>query len=140
MLVSGVAGADDVAAARKHFIEGVKYFQEGDFEGARASFRGAEDEHHTAVTVYNIALAEERLSHPQLAVDAYEAYLAEVGPDAEFGSAATLAIVQIKGRSARVRVETRPPGARVFVDGSSLAAPTPATTLVTVGRHHIVVE
>lgn len=140
ILASHIAQADDVVVARKYFVEGVRRFQDGDFEGARASFRGAEAEHHAAVTVYNIALAEERLSHPQLAVDAYQAYLAEAGNDAEFGAAALLAVEQIKGRSPRVRVETRPPGARVFVDGSPLADATPATTLVAVGRHHIAVE
>ncbi len=131
---------DDIAAARKDFAEGVRLFQEGDFEGARASFRSAEAEHHAAVTLYNIARAEERLGHPQLAVDAYRGYLNEAGEGAELSAAAALAVEQIKGRSARVRVETRPSGARVFLDGAALAEATPVTLLVPIGRHHIVVE
>ena len=133
-------GDDDVAAARTHFIEGVKRFEAGDIEGARAFFRRAESEHHAPVTLYNIARAEERLAHPQAAVDAYEAYLAESGDGAEFGISATLAIVQIKARSPRLRVETKPGGARVFVDGTAMSERSPSTALVTVGRHHVVVE
>ncbi len=126
--------------ARKHFVEGVQRFQEGDFEGARAAFGRAEAEHHSAVIVYNLARTEERLAHPQAAIDHYEAYLAEGGDTAEYGPAAALAIAQIKGRSPRVRIETDPPGARIFVDGTPIAEASPTTLLVTVGHHHVVVE
>ncbi len=131
---------DNVDDARKQFVEGVQRFQEGDFEGARAAFGRAEAEHHSAVIVYNLARAEERLGHPQAAVEDYEAYLAEGGDAAEYGPAAALAIAQIKGRSPRVRIETNPPGTRIFVDGTPITERSPTTLLVPVGHHHVVVE
>src|SRR5687768_10008336 len=72
------AHAGDVDAARKLFADGVKLYQQGDYEGARRLFKQAEAEHHAPAIVYNLALAEEKLRHPQAAVDAYEAYVAEV--------------------------------------------------------------
>lgn len=135
------AHADDkVDDARKQFVEGVQRFQAGDFEGARAAFGRAEAEHHSPVIVYNLARTEERLGHPQAAIDHYEAYLAEGGDSAEYGPAAALAIAQIKGRSPRVRIETDPQGAQIFVDGTPIAERSPTTLLVTVGHHHVVVE
>ncbi|MEO6419742.1 MAG: tetratricopeptide repeat protein, partial [Polyangiaceae bacterium] len=141
VLWCGAARADDdVDDARKQFVEGVQRFQEGDFEGARAAFGRAEAEHHSAVIVYNLARTEERLGHPQAAIEDYEAYLAEGGDAAEYGPAAALAIAQIKGRSPRVRIETSPPGTRIFVDGTPITERSPTTLLVPVGHHHVVVE
>ena len=88
--------------------------------------------------VYNLAVAEERLLRPQAAVDAYEAYVAEAGENGEFSGAAVVAIAQIKARSTRLRIDTKPSGVRVFVDGFPLADASPATLLVS-GGHHVVV-
>ena len=137
---SSPARAEDVGGAREHFAEGVKRFQNGDFEGARESFRLADSEHHAPAIVYNIARAEERLGQPQAAVESYEAYLVESGDQGEFGPAAALGIAQIKTRSPRVRVVTDPSGARIFVDGRPFLEPSPSTFLVSAGRHHSAVE
>ncbi len=127
-------------AARKTFAEGVRLYQRGDYEGARRLFQQAEREHHAAPIVYNLALAEEKLNHLQAAVDAYEAYVAEVGDRGELAPAAAVAIAQIKARATRLRVETKPPGARVFVDGAPLAEPSPVTLLVPAGHHVVVAQ
>jgi hypothetical protein len=140
LLASPAAAEDDVAAARAHFVDGVTRFQAGDFEGARVAFVRAEAAHHAPVTVYNIARAEERLGHPQAAVDAYERYLGEAGEAGEFTPASTLAIAQIKARSARLEITTDPPGARVSIDGVAHQAATPMALLVTIGNHHVVAE
>ena len=132
------ARADDVEAARRDFTEGVRLYQRGDYEGARRLFRRADAEHHAPSIVYNLAVAEERALRPQAAVDAYEAYLAEAGESGEFSGAAVVAIAQIKARSTRLRIATRPSGARVFVDGAPLADASPASLLVA-GGHHVVV-
>ncbi|HEY3500763.1 MAG TPA: hypothetical protein VGK73_38995 [Polyangiaceae bacterium] len=127
-------------AARRDFAEGVKLYQAGDFEGARRLFLQADAEHHAAPIVYNLALAEERLGHAQAAVDAYERYVAEAGEAGEFTAAATVAIAQLKARSTRVRIETQPSGARLFVDGSPLDELAPASVLVFAGRHVAVAQ
>jgi hypothetical protein len=139
-LTSVPALADEVDDARQHFAEGVRRFGDGDFEGARRLFLQAEHEHHAPAILYNLARAEERLGHPQAAVDAYERYLADAGSKAEYGEAAAIAIVEIRGRSSRVRIESRPSGARVFVDGSALAGVTPTVVLAPAGLHHVVIE
>jgi hypothetical protein len=130
----------DVEAARRDFSEGVRLYQQSDFEGARRLFLQADKAHHAPAIVYNLALAEERLGHPQAAVDAYEAYVAEAGESGEFTSSATFAIAQIKARSTRLRIDSEPSGARLFVDGSPLREPAPTVVLVPAGHHVIVAQ
>jgi hypothetical protein len=134
------ARADDVEAARRDFTEGVRLFQHGDYEGARRLFKKSDSEHHAAAIVYNLAFAEERLSHLQAALDAYEAYVAEIGDKGEYSSAAGVAIAQIKARSTRLRLDTKPAGARLFVDGSPLAEAAPTTFIVPAGHHVVVAQ
>jgi hypothetical protein len=138
--LAAAAPEDDVASARKHFAEAVKRYKDGDFEGARALFLQAEGEHHAPAIVYNVARSEERLGHPQAAVDAYEAYLGEAGEKGEFAQASALALAQIRARAPKLRIETKPGGARLFLDGAPLREVSPTTTLVTPGRHHVVAE
>jgi hypothetical protein len=140
LLVSAPALADDVEAARKKFAEGVRLYQKGDFEGARQLFVQANAEHHAAPIVYNLALAEEKLGHAQAAIDDYESYVAEAGSTGEYISAATVALAEIKSRSTKLRVESKPPGAHVVVDGVVLRDPAPATIFVASGHHLVVVQ
>lgn len=134
------ARAGDVEAARRIFADGVKLYQQGDYEGARRLFKEADAEHHAPAIVYNLALAEEKLRHPQAAVDAYEAYVAEVGDQGELSSSATVAIAQLRARSTKLRIDTKPPGARVFIDGAPVADPAPTTVLVFAGTHVVVAQ
>jgi hypothetical protein len=140
VLVPSAAQAGDVELARRLFADGVKLFERGDYEGARRLFRKADAEHHAAPIVYNLGLAEERVGHPQAAVDAYEAYVAEKGDGGELSSAAIVAIAQIKARSTRLRITTKPAGARLFVDALTLAEPSPTTLLVSAGHHVVVAQ
>lgn len=134
------ARADDVAKARKLFADGVHQYQIGDYEGALRLFREANAEHHAPAIIYNIGLAEEKLGHRQAAVDAYEAYVAEAGEKGDLTSAAVSALAQIRSTSAKLRIETKPPGAHVFVDGTALPDPSPVAFLVGAGHHIIVVQ
>ena len=137
----GVAHADDATeSARTHFSQGVAAFEKGDFEAACALFRRADSEHHAPVIVYNIARSEERLEHPQAAIDSYDAYLREAGESGEFASAAALAMAQIRARSPRLKIETTPSGARVFVDSVEASEKSPTSVLVTVGHHRVSAE
>jgi hypothetical protein len=138
---SQVARADDATdSARAHFSEGVTRFEAGDYEGARALFLRADSEHHAPVIVYNVARSEERLDHPQAAMDAYDSYLREAGDSGEFATAAALAMAQIRARSPRLRIETTPPGANIFVDAVEAPEKSPTSMLVTIGHHHVVAE
>lgn len=137
---AGAARADDLEAARKSFQEGVKLYQGGDYLGAREKFAEAERLHHSPVIVYNLALSEERIGHVQAAVDAYERYIAEEGEAGEFATPAAIAAAQLKARAAKIRVESTPPGLRIYVDGTLIEERTPAQVLLAPGAHHVVVE
>lgn len=132
--------AEDVAKARKLFADGVHQYQVGDYEGALRLFREANAEHHAPAIVYNMGLAEERLGHRQAAVDAYESYVAEAGDKGEFTSAAVAAIAQIRATSTKLRIESKPAGAHVFLDGNALVDPAPVTVLVGAGHHVVIVQ
>jgi hypothetical protein len=134
------ARADDIEGARRDFAEGVRLYQRGDYEGARRLFKKADAEHHASPIVYNLAHTEERLLHPQAAVDGYEAYVAEMGETGEFSAASVVAIAQIKARSTRLRIDTKPPGVRVFVDGLPLVESSPTSVLVPAGHHVVVAQ
>ncbi len=103
-------------------------------------FLQADSEHHAAAILYNLARAEERLGHVQPAVEAYERYLAEAGARADYAQAAAVAVAELRARSSRVRIESAPPGARVFVDGTPIDEPTPTAVLLSQGLHHVVAE
>ena len=140
LLAPAPARADALADARKHFAEGVVRYQDGDFEGARFLFQQANAEHHAPAIVYNIGRAEERLNHPQAAVDAYDAYIAEAGEKGEFTEASVLALARIRASAAQLHITTKPAGARLFVDGAEARDPAPTRVLVPAGRHHVVAE
>lgn len=138
LLVAPRASAEGADPARPAFEKGVAAFQSGDYAAALESFRSADALRHSPSITYNIARSLEKLERPQAAVSAYEAFLGEVGPDNELTAAATLAIAQIKAKSTRLRIESKPPGATVTLDGEVLADKTPVTLLVTRGRHELV--
>lgn len=129
--------AGDREKAQRDFTEGVRLLQLGDFEGARALFLRADAEVHAPSISFNLARAEERLGDPQAAVEAYESYLREAGPSGELGLAASLAVAEIRDRSARVRVDSNPRGAIVEVDGRVARERTPMSMLVRPGRHRV---
>ncbi len=139
-LPSPAVAAGDAAVARKAFQQGVTLFQHGDYQGARAMFLQADRERHSPAITYNLGRVEEQLGKMQGAVDAYESYIAEVGENGEFSQSAAIAIAQIKKRSTRLRIETTPSGAHIFLDGATLKETTPASILVTPGNHHVSVE
>lgn len=138
LLAAPRASAESADPARPAFEKGVAAFQSGDYAAALESFRAADALRHSPSITYNIARSLEKLERPQAAVNAYEAFLGEVGPDNELTAAATLAIAQIKAKSTRLRIESKPPGATVTLDGEVLAEKTPVTLLVKRGRHELV--
>ena len=139
-LAPSPARADALDDARRHFAEGVVEYQDGKYEAARVLFQQANAEHHAPAIVYNIARAEERLNHPQAAVDAYDAYIAEAGEKGEFTEASVLALARIRATAAQLHITTKPAGARLFIDGAEARDPAPTRVLVPAGRHHIVAE
>jgi hypothetical protein len=139
-LIARPAHADDQQTARAAFQEGVKAFQASDYRAALAKFEEAERASHSAVIRYNIARALEKLEQPQRAVAEYEAYVAEAGESGEFTGAATVAIAQIKAKSTRLRIDSKPPGASVKLNDQELTEKTPLTVLVPAGSQRVSVQ
>jgi PEGA domain len=137
---AGLAQAQTPDSAKRKFSEGVEAFKRGDYEAARKAFSEADADHHDPIIAYNLGRAEERLEHPEEASRAYERYLAEAGEQGSLGPAAALAIAQIRARSGKLRIDTTPPGAQVFLDGQALLEPSPSQVLVRPGEHRITVE
>jgi len=137
-VVRTAQAGDDITKARQRFEDGIHRYEQGDWEAAKKLFREAEAEHHAAAIVYNIGLAEEKSGRPQAAIDAYESYLTEMGEKGELSASAATAIVQIKARTTRLRIDTKPAGGRLFVDGVPLTEPAP-TQLLVFGGHHVII-
>ena len=139
---NATARAQDASpeAATADFDRGVLLFEKDDFVGAIEAFERADRAHHAATITYNIARTRESLGQAQLAYEAYEAYLAEAGAQAQYLDAATVALARIKARATRLRVETSPPGAAVHIDGILVRDKSPSTVLVFRGRHRVEVD
>jgi PEGA domain len=136
----GLSQAQTPESAKRKFAEGVEAFKRGDYEAARKAFSEADAEHHDPIIAYNLGRAEERLEHPEEASHAYERYLAEAGEQGSLGPAAALAIAQIRARSGKLRIDTNPPGAHVFLDGQALLELSPSQVLVRPGEHRVTAE
>ncbi len=130
----------DEKSAREHFEKGVELFRRSEAATALGEFEAADREHHAPAITYNIARALEALGRVHGAIAAYEKYIVEAGESGEFTSSATVAIAELKSKSTRLRVETKPAGASVRVDGVLIDEKSPVVVYVLAGRHNIAVE
>jgi hypothetical protein len=128
----------DLATAKKHYGEGEKKFKAGDYAGAEAEFKAANDVKSTPQAERYIGLAEDRQGHLRAAVEWYERFLAHV-PDkmSDQGDEIKKREAEIKAIPGKVHVESNPPGANVKVDDKPQSAPTPMDVEVAPGQHVI---
>jgi PEGA domain len=104
--------------AAQRFDRGLKLFNEQDNAGALAEFRRANELSPNAFVLYNIGLVEAAIGRPVEAFDALEQALRPgSGLKPELRSRAQSVVAEQSARIGRVRVVTRPEGARVEVDG-----------------------
>lgn len=68
--------AEDTEAARLAFERGLQAYESGSFEEALVSFQRAYELVHDPQILFNVATVADRLRRDQLALDAYEGYLA----------------------------------------------------------------
>lgn len=93
-------------------------------------------------TVFNIALCFERLDDPARAFAFYEEYLTAGEAAPERTSYADKAKAKLAGRVARVRVESTPAGAEIYIDERQYGSygRTPRDVVVSPGAHEVFLE
>ena len=136
------ATSDDdatVAMARERFKEGVSYFDQKQYDKARAAFLQAYALKKHPAVLLNLAQSELRSSHEADAATHFAAYLRESkdASDSERQAAeAGLAAAKVAVAEVDVSVDER--GAEIYVDGALEGnAPLPGPIYVTAGSHAI---
>jgi hypothetical protein len=132
------ASKADLAAAKKHYGEGDRKFKAGDYAGAEAEFKAADDIKAAPQTERYIGLCEDHLGHLQVAVEWFDRFLAHV-PDkmADQGEEIRKREAEIKAIPGKVHVESNPPGANVAIDERPQSAPTPMDVDLPPGPHTV---
>jgi hypothetical protein len=136
------ASADDdatVAMARERFKEGVGYFDQKQYDKARAAFLQAYALKKHPAVLLNLAQSELRSAHEADAATHFSAYLREAtdSTDAEKQAAeAGLAAAKVTVAELDVKVAER--GAEIYVDGSLQGnSPLPGALYVAPGSHTV---
>jgi len=125
-----------LAAAKKHYGDGDKKYKAGDFAGAEAEFKAANDIKPAPQVERYLGLCEDALGHFQGAVDWYDKFLTHV-PDkmSAQGDEIRAREAQIKALPGKVHVDSNPPGAAITVDDKPQSAPTPTDLDLPPGQH-----
>jgi hypothetical protein len=130
--------APDLAAAKRHYSEAEKKYKAGDFTGALADFKAANEIKGTPQAERYIGLCEDSLGHYRAAAEYYEMFLGHV-PDkmSAQGDEIRKRLSDIKALPGKVHVESTPPGASVTVDGKPQSGPTPVDVNLSPGSHAV---
>jgi len=132
------ASKADLAAAKRHYGEGDKKYKAGDYAGAEADFKAANDIKAAPQTERYIGLCEDALGHFTVAVDWYDRFLAHVPEKMTTqGEEIRKRDAEIRALPGKVRVETNPPGASVAVDDRPQSGMTPMDVELAPGPHTI---
>ncbi|MDP9037237.1 MAG: PEGA domain-containing protein [Myxococcota bacterium] len=131
-------GKPDLAAAKKHYSDGEKKFKAGDFVGALAEFRAANDIKATPQAERYVGLSEDALGHSAAAATWYDKFLAHV-PDkmATQGDEVRRRLAEIKALPGKVHLDSSPSGANVTVDGKAQGVATPTDLDLPPGTHKV---
>jgi len=128
----------ELASAKRHYADGDKKYKAGDYAGAEADFKAANDIKAAPQTERYIGLCEDALGHFQVAVEWYDRFLAHVPEKmAQQGEEIRKRDGEIKALPGKVHVESNPPGATVKVDERPQVSPTPMDVELPPGPHTI---
>jgi len=126
------------AEARKNYADGETKFQSGDYEGAFAAYKAANDAVPAPQTLYKMAVCLDKLDKVNEAIAAYGAFLGGSPP-----SSMDAKVTEAQGRVAElkkkapvvVKVKSDPPGASVSVDGTPQPGTAPLDVKLPPGPH-----
>lgn len=125
--------------ARRHFAQGVAFFESGDFEGALSEFQAAQLAHPHPRILRNIAGALEALRRYVDAIQTLERFVAEPLVTAAERRQAEAQLRGLRNLLARLEIVAEPAGAEVLVDGRLVGtAPLAEPVTVASGQVHIV--
>lgn len=125
-----------IAAAKKHYADGETKYKAGDFAGAEAEFKAANDIKAAAPTERYIGLCEDAQGHFTVAVDWYDRFLAHVPEKlAAKGDEIKKREGEIKALPGKVHIDSNPPGATITIDDKPQPAPTPTDVDLPPGSH-----
>lgn len=137
---AGAAGPTkgDLAAAKKHYADGEKKYKAGDYAGALADFKEANEIKSTPHAERYLGLCEDNLGHYEAAVDWYDKFLTHV-PDklATEGDEVRKRDAEIKAMPGKVHVDSTPAGGTVTIDDKPQSGPTPLDVDLAPGTHVI---
>ena len=126
------------AIARKSYGEAETKFQSGDFEGAFAGYKAANDAVPAPQTLYKMALCLDKLDKGSEALAAYAAFLASSPPVAMEAKVADaqVRVTELKKKvPVVVKVKSEPTGASVSLDGAPETGVTPVEVKTLPGHH-----
>ncbi len=128
----------DLTAAKKHYADGEKKYKAGDFAGALAEFKEANDIKSTPHAERYLGLCEDSLGHFRAASDWYEKFLTHV-PDklASQGDEIRKRDGEIKAMPGKVHIDSTPPAAAVTIDDKAQGASTPTDVDLAPGPHTV---
>jgi hypothetical protein len=141
LLTGSVASAGSTSPeAARHFDQGVKLYEEGDWRGALVEFERAYATLPNYRVLYDIGQSRFQLQDYAGALEALQKYLAEgsaeVIADRRERVAATIADLQM--RVAHLRITSNVSGAEVAIDDVTVGTtPLPDPVVVSVGRRRI---
>lgn len=137
---SSVAFAQDALA---HEAQGEALFEAGNYDAALSEFQAAygqlEGNPGRYLLLWNIGQSYERLFQYDRALDYYQRYLDEGGPDAEDRASVEATMRALEGLLASLTVQSNVADSEIWVDGHQVGR-TPGTVRVTSGSHHVEVR
>lgn len=139
----GAAAIDERARqeASKHFRRGVELFQEAAYRAALVEFQRAYQILPDHRLHYNLGQTKLQLQDYLGATQSYEVYLLEGGAAVKAARRQEVErqLELLRGRVARLAIETSRDGVKVFVDDQLVGrSPMAETVPVNVGRHRVV--
>ncbi|HSY22991.1 MAG TPA: PEGA domain-containing protein [Polyangiaceae bacterium] len=135
-----VAASATSQEAARHFDQGVKLYEEGDWRGALVEFERAYATLPNYRVLYDIGQSRFQLQEYAGALDALQKYLAEGGSEipAERREKVTATIEDLNMRVAHLHITANVEGAEVAVDDVAVGTtPLPEPITVSVGRRRI---
>jgi hypothetical protein len=134
------SSAPDLEKARAHFLQGVQFYNAGDFKLSLIEFRRSYEISKNYRILYNIGQVNQQLGNYTNALLALERYLREGGDEVEDARRSEIIAntAQLRKRVAHIRVICNVPAPEILVDGFPVEAPAATSTLtVDPGDHRL---